>query len=241
MQMQGKTYQVTLTGIAPLLLHHDNVPWSEKMKEWQMDPATRKESVAGDDRTPAWRWIGCVYSNLIGGKQILSIPSDNIMSVLREGGKQCPTGRGRQTYAKQTQSGIRMIGMGWPLMVGGQVINYSEFESLIGEKDFSKHEQFAIDRGFELFIKRVRIGTSKWIRVRPMFPPNVIGETEADSNFSGWSTTGKLLVTDETITKDVLATILKFAGTYAGLGDWRPSAKTPGGYGLFVPTVEELA
>ena len=75
--MKARTYQVVLTGETATIIHHDNLSWAETMKQWSLDPANKKKSVAGDDRSPAWRWIGCLYSE--GGK--LVIPSDTIMTV----------------------------------------------------------------------------------------------------------------------------------------------------------------
>jgi hypothetical protein len=73
--------------------------------------------------------------------------------------------------------------------------------------------------GFSLYLKRARIGQSKHIRVRP--------------RFESWSATGELVVVDDQITEAVLTDILEVAGKYKGLGDWRPSSKTPGTFGMF--------
>ena len=67
--------------------------------------------------------------------------------------------------------------------------------------------------------KRVKIGMSKHIRVRPVF--------------QSWSITGDLAVWDDQITKEILQNIIERAGQYKGLGDWRPGGKTPGPYGTF--------
>ena len=73
--------------------------------------------------------------------------------------------------------------------------------------------------GFELFLKRAKIGQSKHVRVRPFF--------------LNWSAVGSILVMDSQITREALTDILEAAGAYKGLGDWRPSSKTPGPYGTF--------
>ena len=38
---------IELTGTQPLLMHHDDVDWSERLKKWQMDPDNKDRSVAG--------------------------------------------------------------------------------------------------------------------------------------------------------------------------------------------------
>ena len=95
-------YKITLEGLTPLLMHNDNLNFSEKVKEWQTAPENKALSVAGDDRSPAWSWIGYLYHD---GKTV-GVNSDNIMTMLREGGSKVKTGKGKETYKKQTQSRI---------------------------------------------------------------------------------------------------------------------------------------
>ncbi len=80
--MKARTYKVDLIGETPLLTHNDNLSWAEKMKAWGLDPANAKSSVAGDDRSPAFRWIGNLYIE----NNKLVIPSDLLMSTLLNGG-----------------------------------------------------------------------------------------------------------------------------------------------------------
>lgn len=221
--MEFRTYAVALKGETPLLLHRDNLFWSEVMKKWQTDPANKAISTKGDDRTPAWRWIGCLYHE----NDRLIIPSDNLMTVIREGGKRCPTGKGQQTFKSQSQSGLVVDQSGWPLLVNGQEILYGPIKALINEPDFDLHEILAQELGFSLFVKRAGIKSSKHVRVRP--------------RFDSWSCSGTITVFDEMITKEVLENILRFAGAYSGLGDWRPSApKSPGPWGKFTTEVKLL-
>ncbi len=223
-----KTYQVEIQGKQPLLMHSDDIEWSDTMDKWRLDKDNKKVSRAGDDRTPAWRWLGCLYHN----HEHVVIPIANIMRNLMEAGAMVlvPGGRAGKTFKAQTQSGI-MPGVktasGWPLVVNGKPLPYAPFEELVGQKDFDKHKEAAIAHGFELFIKRAKIGASKHVRVRP--------------KFDQWSTKGELVVTDEQITTSILEDILDCGGTYKGLGDWRPSSKTPGFYGMFEATVKELS
>lgn len=220
-----KRYSVALTGVSALLMHYDNIQWADMMKKWGMDPANKKSSVAGDDRSPAFRWIGCLYHE---GERVV-IPSDNLMTVLREGGKRCPTGKRQGTFKAQTQSGILVDQIAWPLLVNGKEIPFTPFRALAdaNESDFEVHEQAAKANGFELFVKRAVIGASKHVRVRP--------------RFDNWSCGGTITVVDETLTRDVLTNILTFAGAFAGIGDWRPSApKGPGPFGRFTAEIKAV-
>jgi len=221
--MKARTYSVQMQGETPLLMHHDNLKWAEIMKAWGLDPANKKNSTAGDDRSPAWRWIGSLYVE--GGKVV--IPSDNLMTVLREGGKKCPTGKGQQTFKAQTQSGIVVDQSAWPILVNGAEVPYAPIKELIEEPDFSIHEKVSEESGFTLFVKRAKIGQAKHVRVRP--------------RFDNWSCAGTLTVFDDMITTDVLKNILTFAGTYTGLCDWRPgSPKSPGPFGKFSAVLKEV-
>ena len=221
--MKARTYSVIITGQTPLLLHHDNLQWAEAMKTWANDPANRSESIAGDDRSPAFRWIGCLY---VENDKVV-IPSDNLMTVIREGGKRCPTGKGQTTFKSQSQSGLVVDQSAWPIIVNGNEVPYGPVKALIGNKDFSAHEATAVKCGFELFVKRAKIGAAKHVRVRPRF--NV------------WSASGTVTVFDEQISTSVLQNIWSFAGTYAGMGDWRPSSpKSPGSFGKFTAAVKEV-
>lgn len=220
-----KTYQVTITGVQPLLLHADDIEWADQMEIWKHDKDNKKTSKAGDDRTPAHRWIGCLYRNEAGE---IVIPSENIMRALMEGGAMVtvPGGRMGKSFKAQSQSGILPRAIGWPLLVGGKQIDGTKIEALLHEKDFAAHKAAAEAMGFSLFVKRARIGTSKHVRVRP--------------RFDSWSARGELSVSDEQITEDILNDILEMAGIYKGLGDWRPSSKTPGTFGMFTAQVERV-
>lgn len=220
--MQTKTYSVTLTGLSDLLMHKDNLDFSKKLKTWQKDPANKKTSVAGDDRTPAWAWIGYLYHDTTTG--LVGIDADNIMSMLRDGGKKCPAPTGKGSMKAQTQSGILCNEINWPLTVGWKHINYDAIKPLLHEQDFDAHMAATEALGFELLVKRARVGTSKHVRVRP--------------RFRNWSATGTVTVFDAQISADMLRTLLAFAGRYAGIGDWRPGSPTPGQFGMFSSEVD---
>ena len=216
-----REYTITLTGKMPLLMHADNIEWSDTMDKWRADARNKKGSKAGDDRSPAFRWIGSLYHD---GKNV-GIPNDNLMRCFMEGGAMVPVpgGKGGKTFKSQTQSGMLVNGTHWTLLVDGKPVPVGPVLALQSEPDFSEHQKLARAMGFDLFLKRAKIGQSKHVRVRPIF------ET--------WSAQGVVHVWDEQITKDVLTDIVTQAGVYKGLGDWRPGGKTPGPYGMFTALV----
>lgn len=216
-------YQISLEGETPLLLHQDNINFSERVRAWQKE--NRSLSQAGDDRTPAWTWIGSLYHD---GKWV-GLSSDNIMTMLREGGAKVPTGSKNETYKRQTQSGIVLEEICPPLFVGGKRLAMEPIEVLMDEDDFDAHLEAVQGMGFDLLVKRAKVGTSKHIRVRPMF--------------KSWALVTTLVVPDPKesgLTREVLQKILDKAGSLCGLGDWRPSSRTPGQFGRFKATVEPV-
>jgi len=214
-----KTYDVTITGRTPMLMHYDNVEWADYMTEWKDNPDNKTLSKAGDDRTPSWRWLGCCYHD----GNILAIPQANIMKCLMEGGAMVPVPKGKngKTFKSQTQSGMMSVEPFWTLLIGGKKIAWNAIEALKDTPKFSDHKETARKMGFELLVKRAAVGQSKHIRVRPQFA-------------AGWQAIGSIAVWDEQITESALKDIFKYSGQYKGIGDWRPGApKKPGPYGTF--------
>jgi hypothetical protein len=212
-----ETVKPVFTGTMPLLLHADNIEWSDKMEAWRKNPTNKGISRAGDDRTPAWRWIGnLTYDDQ---KDIIAIPSEYIMRSLMGGGAQVPTGKGQKTFKAQSQSGILCQEMFWPLLVNGKTIGMGAIRELLQVDEFPSQLERVKKLGFNLFVKRARIGTQKHIRVRP--------------RFDNWSISGEIILTDKQITPEILRQIADIAGRTQGLGDWRPGAKTPGPFGMF--------
>lgn len=212
-----RQYFVELEGLTPLLMHWDNVDWADQMDAWKADAANKKGGKAGDDRSPAFRWIGSVYHD----GQTVCISSDNLSRCLMEGGAMVPVpgARGNKTFKSQTQSGMRVDEMFVPLQVKGKTIDWKSIEALIQEPKFQTHIEVANKLGFKLFLRRASIGQSKHIRVRP--------------RFDTWAIAFSISVWDDQITDDVLKSLFEYAGTYKGLCDWRPGSKTPGPYGMF--------
>ena len=216
-------YQIILEGETPLLMHRDNIQFSERVRAWQQE--NRSLSVAGDDRTPAWSWIGSLYDD----GEYVGLNADNVMTMLREGGAKVPTGAKNETYKRQTQSGIVLEEICPPLLVNGKRLEMAPISALLDEDVFAAHVEAVQEMGFDLLVKRAKVGTSKHIRVRPMFEK--------------WAVITSLMVVDPKesgITREVLQKILNKAGSLCGLGDWRPSSRTPGQFGRFKATVEPL-
>jgi hypothetical protein len=221
--MDYKKYEVTLTGATPLLMHRDNILSGERVKAWSKDPANKKLSAAGDDRTPAWTWIGYCYFD----SNVVVMDADNLMAMLRDAGKKCPAARGKGSLKAATQSGIIVDQIGWPIEVkGGATIPMASITALQDENDFAKHESLAKSLGFELFVKRAKIGQAKHVRVRP--------------KFDTWSCSGTITVLDESLTTAILQTLFDQAGRYVGIGDWRPGSPASGRFGMFTATIKEI-
>lgn len=217
-----RRYEVTLAGEAPLLMHADDLRWRGELDRWLLQPNNRSGK-PGDDRAPAWRWLGYCYQD----GNYLGIPSDNLMTTLREGGAKVPTGKKGQTYKRQSQSGIIIDQMQWSIQTSVGLVAWKDLWQLRHENEFEKHEEAVKQYGFWLFAKSVKVGASKHVRVRP--------------RFEQWSCGGTISVVDDTITESVLGQILEMAGTYCGLGDWRPSSPSkPGPFGRFTTKVRAV-
>lgn len=221
-------YAIELEGTTPLIMHRDNLQYSEKIRAWQKDPANKELSQAGDDRSPAWTWIGYTYCD----DKYVTMSADNLATCIREGGARVPTGSkgGDKTYKKLTQSGIVFDTPEYELTVSGKKIPLDPIRALIGDTDFFHHMEVAEELGFELFVKRAKVQANKHVRVRPLF--------------RDWIVRGTITVLDEDmfgLTQDIVQKIFDQAGTFRGLGDWRPgSPKSPGFYGKFSTTLQKI-
>lgn len=214
-----RTVRIELTGKMPFLMHADNIEWADRMEEWKNEPSNKAKSKAGDDRTPPWRWIGCLnYDDFEKG--VVTLPAEYIMRCGMAGAAQVPTGKGKTTFKSQSQSGIVSQDFHWSFHCNGKPVQMKEIQKMFKLATFKEHTEFAQNLGFQLFCKRVKIGKNKHIRVRP--------------RFENWAARGELIIIDEQITDKVLSDMLDIAGRLKGLGDWRPSApESPGPFGTF--------
>ena len=215
--------QIELTSRMPILLHADNIEFADTMEEWKTDPANKAMSKPGDDRTPPWRWIGCLnYDDPDNGK--VTIPSEYVMRSMMDGAAQVLTGKGMKTFKSQSQSGIISTDFHWKFFNGGKPVLMKDIRKLEKLRTFKEHSDGVKDLGFSLFVKRAKIGANKHIRVRP--------------RFEEWTALGELTIIDDQITDKILGNILDISGRLKGLGDWRPSApKSPGPFGTFAAKI----
>ncbi|MCP4677705.1 MAG: hypothetical protein GY854_19750 [Deltaproteobacteria bacterium] len=216
-----RNYRVTLTGISPLLMHADNIEWRDQVTNWRNDPLHKKKGTAGDDRSPAWSWVGYVYHD----GQNIGLPSDNLMTCIRDGASMVVV-KGNKTFKSQSQSGILVNEILWPIEVDGIPVSWEPTAALVGEEDFEEHKKIVSSCRYELSVKPAKVGTSKHIRVRP--------------RFNKWQAAGTISVFDDMITPKVLDQILFMAGNYCGICDWRPKGRSPGQFGRFEAKVERI-
>ena len=217
-------FEFVLTGVAPMIMHQDNLEFQEAIAAWRKDPENKKYSVPGDDRSPAWTWIGCPYHD---GERC-GVSQDNVMTCLRNAGAKIlvPTGKHGQTFKGMTQL-IIIDQILLPVTVDGNPVPWKPIEKLIGVMDFEKHKEVAEKLGFKLFVKRAPVNkNAKHIRVRP--------------KFNTWTVTGSFMVSEDLLTTEVLKQIFTYAGNYIGLCDWRPGAKTPGPFGRFTSELKQV-
>ena len=214
-----RTVRFKLKGITPLLMHADDVEAQTMVKEWQVAPANKNISVPGDDRSPAWTWQTYLYRNSDG---IVAMPADNVMVALRQAGAKMTLKR-QTTFKAITQSGLLMTDETLEFTNAGKLIDAKVFAENRDDK-FTDQKKAAEAAGFELLIKRARIGTQKHIRVRPMF--------------RSWTVSGVMQIMAAEISFESLQMLFELAGD-VGLCDWRPGCKTPGRFGMFEATISK--
>jgi len=217
-----RTYQVTMTGTTPLIMHLDSITGRRKVDAWQKNPENKEWSIRGSDERPAWSWITYLMHNT----ETVGIASDNLMAMLRKAGS-LVIDSGKKTFKSATQSGIVVMEPMWDLEINGKPVPYAPIKELLSESiDLEKHEEVVRSLGFDLFLKSAAVGTSKHIRVRPIF--------------SNWSCSGTIMVTNDRL-EPVIETIWELAGRSVGICDWRPSSpRSPGAYGCFKAEVTPL-
>lgn len=222
--MSYRRYNLKLTGETPILMHGENLEFAEKVQRWQhLNKTKGGKAVKGDDRYPAWKWMGCLYADPINGT--IGVPSDNMMSILRTAATKIQL-KGNKTFKQISQAGILVNEIQWPLLINGNTVTMKDFDHLLNEDfDFDKHIEVMSKLGIELFVKGVKIGDKRHIRVRP--------------RFNNWEASGSITVTDDLITDDIFRTMIRLSGTYVGIGDWRPSSPKSGSFGRYTAEVTE--
>jgi hypothetical protein len=213
-------YDFVLTGVSDLLMHADDILASDELKAWRSDSKNKSVSVPGDDRSPAWTWQTYVYHDPETGE--VAIPQENVMAALRNGGAKVPY-KGQTTFKTFSQSGLLIGSEFCKFTNGGRPIDFAKILAMRG-LSFAEQAATCKDKlGFPLSLKRAKIGNAKHVRVRP--------------RFSEWQVSGSISVSEPAITYEKLLDIFTEAGRQSGLGDWRPSSKTPGPFGIFTASV----
>lgn len=218
--MAGARYGFTITGASPLLMKADNIEWADELTAWQKDPKNKNVSKKGDDRSPAWTWIGGLYSD---GENV-TIPVENLQKCLSQAGARIIL-KGSKTFKEIAVSGLWIEQDALPVLVAGKPVPYPPLFDLKEEDDFTAHLAAVRKAGFTLFMKRAKVGTSKHIRVRP--------------RFDEWAVSGSVEVEAPELTADVVKELFRVAGR-VGLGDWRPGCSTPGRFGMFTAAVKPI-
>jgi len=145
------------------------------------------------------------------------------MVTLRYAGSQL-TLKKQKTFKELSQSGLLITTETCQFLCNEKQVSMAEIMRM-RERPFKDHVDGCRKMGFELHIKRAKVGNSKHVRVRPMF--------------RNWSVIGEISVLKNEITDEILTQMFTLAGR-AGLGDWRPSGKTPGPYGQFAANVTPI-
>lgn len=213
-------FKFEITGAMPLLMHADNIVLMEEIEEERKrlaESGNKALSKKGDDRSPPWTWHAYVYED--GAN--FAIPQEVMMACLRGGGARKIL-KGAKTYKEATQVAIFPSGEHFKFLCRGKQVESGESLRALRADPFHSQVEWARARGFDLFVKRAKIGPAKHVRVRP--------------RFDDWSIVGTLDVDTEVIAPEKLREIFDEAGR-CGIGDWRPACKSPGPFGTFTAKV----
>jgi hypothetical protein len=214
-----RSVRFTLKGTTPLLMHADNVEAASTLDAWRKAPGNKNVSVPGDDRSPPWTWQTYLYRDADG---MVAMPADNVMVALRQAGAKMTLKR-QTTFKAITQSGLLITEESLEFTNGGKQIDSTPFAST-RDDSFADQKKAVTAAGFDLLIKRAKVGTNKHVRVRPMF--------------RSWAVTGTIQILAPEITFENLQMLFELAGS-VGLCDWRPGCKTPGRFGMFEGSVSK--
>lgn len=224
--MPPRPLTLTLTGKSLFLMDRDNISFAEEIATWTKDPANADSQKPGDDRAPAWGWLGKLHYGL---DDLVGIPEHMLSPCIRAAGAMIPhpSARGGKTLKEPSQSGIQFAKTSFPLWLrhdtppGWHTINYKELHGkLRSEDDFSQHEAIARSLGFIVDVRRSKPQYNRsHIRVRPAF--------------GNWACICDISVNDDILTDEILVQLFTLAGKHKGIGNWRPSAGKAGSYGQF--------
>lgn len=226
--MAIRSFTVTLIGATELLMDRDNLAFAERLTRWQKDPANADNQVKGDDRAPAWGWLGKFHYSETD--KLVGIPQGMLSACLRAAAATIPhpTAKHGKTLKEASQAGITFAQTCFPLLVhrpgqdGWHSIPYDDLYTQLAEQDdFRIHLETARMFGLSVDVRRAkpRPTGGGHVRVRPMFAP--------------WRCICHMSLLDEVLTNAVTLQMFRIAGASKGMGNWRPSAKKAGSYGTF--------
>lgn len=215
------SFSFELAGTTPLLMHQDSIDGADIVKAWRDDPQNKGMQRPGDDRSPAWGWIYCLY---LDGDGKICIPSANLATGLMLAGGYLSAGKGR-TMKRSAAAGLFIPDEFLTLLVDGKEIDGSQFFDKLDESDFDGYRARCSKLGFELWAKRAKVGQSKHIRVRP--------------RFNSWAVRGRIETILPEFTEEIVGQLFDITGKRIGLGDWRVgSPKSPGPFGQFAAKIK---
>lgn len=212
----------TLTGISPLLMHADDVLMADELAHARKT-MPKGQKTAGDDRSPAWTWHTYVYHE----DDRVVWPSENLMVSLRSAAATVIYSK-QKSFKELSQSGLVIPTEALDFQTRKGPVSWSMIQSWRDNDTPFMEQSKAItksDPDCTLFVKRAKIGTAKHVRVRP--------------RFEHWIVSGRIMITNSEITFERLTEFFEIAGNRVGLGDWRPSSKTPGPYGRFTAVLKK--
>lgn len=211
---QQRLVSFTLRGLSPLLMHRDDVDSADMLDQWRKDPGNKSMSKAGDDRYPPWTWS----TYLLQDGKTLVMPHDYVAACVCKAAASVVRSK-QKTFKDIIGSSFLLQGDDCEFLVGGKPIAFPALFTIAQGKVFAEQRDKVKKLGADLYVKRVRVGTSKHVRVWPAFPQ--------------WEVRGTAELKDDSLTVEVIRSIFTVAGKI-GLGDRRPgSPKAPGRFGVF--------
>lgn len=217
--MAQRLINIQLRGLSPLLMHRDDVDSADTLEAWRKDPTNKSMSKPGDDRYPPWTWS----TYLLHDNEKLIMPHEYVAACVCKAAASVTRGR-QKTFKDIIGSSFLLQGDACQFLAGGKEIPVAAILKLSQRSVFAEHKTAAPAVGLQLYVKRVRVGTSKHVRVWPMF--------------TSWEVRATAELKDDCLTVEVMKSIFGVAGKI-GLGDRRPgSPKAPGRYGVFASEVK---
>lgn len=222
--MDSAQYEYTIIGISPLLMHNDDVERGDLLmaSRAEMKRRKREEDRAGDDRCPPGTWKLYLYDDEV----TVAMPTDVIQATLKYAGGELPL-KGNKKCKALAVSGIVFPDSHAAFSFGKNngSVTIADINAIDGK--FAEHVAAVRRLGFDLFVKRARVGMRKHVRVRPIFRQ--------------WQVRGSFFVVDDRLDDTRLSDIWRIAGLSYGLCDWRPGSRSPGRYGMFDVTLKRVA